>query len=146
MPQQVNPLMIPFISGVFALLGVLLGASITYVCALTLANRNARREAGRRLREAFAPELAALHPTSGDRSLTPAVIEERLRNAFPRHRAAIVEAGFYLSANERENFEKVWRAYYEFGGGVSFLDYSTDEENGYQLFQDRVHAILAFFI
>src|SRR3989442_14222162 len=69
------------------------------------------------------------------RSITPAVIEERLRTAFPRHRAAIVEFGFYLSANERENFEKAWRAYYEVGGSVSFLYYSTDEENGYQVFQ-----------
>ena len=89
-----SPFELALINGGFLIAGVLLGAFITCKGALKLSDKNARREAGRRLREAFTPELATLHPVSGDKSLTPAVIEERLRTAFPRHRVAILEFSF----------------------------------------------------
>jgi hypothetical protein len=154
--NQVNYL-IPVIAGVFTILGVITGAFITYYFALKLADRNARREAGRRLREAFAPALAVLHPTSGDADAR-AHTDKMLADAFPKHRAAITEFGFYLSAKEREEFEEAWRKYYEVGGSVRFFDYMPNlcsetrgangelviETGSYECFQERVHTILKF--
>ena len=147
--SQVNPLI--------AVVFTILGACITYFFALQLAKKNACREAGRRLREAFAPELAVLHPTSGDADAR-AHTDKVLAEAFPKHREAITEFRFYLSAKEREEFEEAWRKYYEVGGSVRFFDYmpglrsETRGANGelvietgsYECFQERVHAILKF--
>jgi len=50
------------IAGGFTVVGTLVGALVIYRLALDLARVNAKRDTGRRLREAFAPELAALDP------------------------------------------------------------------------------------
>jgi len=145
--SQVNPLI--------AVVFTILGACITYFFALKLAKQNTRREAGRRLREAFAPALAALHPISGDKK---ARTDTLLTAAFAKHRVAIVEFSFYLSGKKRKAFEEAWRVYYEVGGSVRFYDYMpnlTVETNGpngerikttgsYELLQERIEAILKF--
>jgi hypothetical protein len=104
------------------LLGGLIGSFITHRFASWRDKRKEFREAGRCLREAFAPELAVLHPTSGDADAR-AHTDKVLADAFPKHAAAVTEFGFYLSAKEREEFEEAWRKYYEVGGSVRFFDY-----------------------
>lgn len=138
--MQLTPYDLAWIGGGFTVLGALIGSIVTYRLALSLARTDARREAGRRLREAFAPEIAALHPVSGERR---ASVEKLLSSAFPKHRAAVTEFSYYLRPAERERFLEAWRNYYEVGGSVRFFDYYMGE-NTWETFQERVNAILAF--
>ena len=137
------------------LLGGLIGSFITHLFASWRDKSKEFREAGRRLREAFAPELAALHPISGDKK---ARTDTLLTAAFPKHRVAILEFGLYLSGKERKAFAEAWRAYYEVGGSVRFDDYVPNvtvetrglngewstETGSYELLQERIDAILKF--
>ena len=145
--SQVNPLT--------AIVVPILTTCIAYFFASKLAKQNARREAGRHLREAFAPELAVLHPISGDKKAKTNVV---LTDAFSRHREAIVKFSLYLSGKERKAFKEVWRAYYEVGGSVRFYDYIPNvtvetrgingewskETGSYELLQERIDAIFKF--
>lgn len=138
--MQLTPYELALISGGFTVAGVLLGSFLTYRFALSLARQTARREAGRRLREAFAAEIAALHPVSGDHT---ADVEQLLASAFLKHREAVTEFSFYLRPFERERFLEAWRSYYEVCGSVRFFDYYMGEKP-WEKFQERVNAILAF--
>lgn len=146
-------MVMPWTSSAIALLGVVVGSATTYCGALRLAKRDARREAGRRLREAFYPELAALDPATGSKN--GAEVESLLREAWPRHRAAVSEFMIHLPAARRQSFEVAWRKYYERGSGIRFYDYhmtgsSTDDPassssgNPRERFMERVDAILRF--
>jgi hypothetical protein len=135
----VTPFQLAVISSGFSLLGVVFGSVLTYWCAVKLARRNARRDAGRRLREAFLPELAALDPVTG--STTD--VEHLLREAWPRHHAAVAELMFHLSPNKRAALETAWRQYYEVGRSIRFFDYHSGD-SPYDKFKERVGAILEF--
>jgi len=100
------------IAGGFTIAGVLLGAFLTFHFAGRLAKASARRDAGRRLREAFAIELAAMDAVGGVKDKD---IEHLLQSAFPKHRTAVTEFAFYLSPPEREALERAWRNYFEVG-------------------------------
>ncbi len=140
--MNVCPYGITLIAGGFTILGVLIGVLVTYYFALRLASINSRRDAGRRLREAFAPELAALHPISGKKDIN---VENLLQEALIRHQTAIIEFQDYLRGAEKIQFEKVWKEYYEVGGSPRFFDYYMDDNgNPRQCFQDRVNSILKF--
>lgn len=140
--MQLNPYEIALIAGGFTVIGALVGSFITYQLALKLAGHNARRDAGRRLREAFAPELAVLDPVTGSRDLN---VESLLQSAWPRHRAAVSEFSFHLPPSKRAAFEAAWHEYYEVGGSIRFYDYYIgDGENPRKSFQERVGAILEF--
>jgi hypothetical protein len=117
---------IALIAGGFTLVGTLLGAFITYWFALRLAKTNARREAGRRLRDAFQPELTALNPVTGRKDLH---IESVLQYARPRHNAAVLELQFHLPPEERASLQAAWRKYYEVGGSIHFYDYMLTGQN-----------------
>jgi len=131
---------IALIGGGFTVLGALIGASVTYCLALELARRNAKRDAGRRLREAFALELALMHPEHGKKDIK---VEQILQDAFPKHSQAVIEFAFHLKDNEKKKFLKTWKEYYMVGGGVRFFDYYMGKDSR-QLFTDRVNAILEF--
>jgi hypothetical protein len=127
-------------TGLFTLAGVLLGAFVTYRFAAELAARNGKREAGRRLREAFSSEIALLHPATGSKNVNTIAV---LQSAFLKHSAAISEFRFYLSGKKLRAFDEAWRQYYEIGGSVRFTDYEIGE-NPRRLFLQRVESILQF--
>lgn len=134
------------IAGGFTVVGTLLGGWVTYRFAICLSYRNAKREAGARLRSAFSTELGALDPVEGDKVDS---VDKYLTAAFPKHREAVREFAFYLKAAERERFENAWNAFYLVGGGVLFHDYMDFMSNGtkqqqFGKFKQRVEAILAF--
>lgn len=131
------------IGGGFTAVGVLLGGWLTYRFSLRLAQFNAKREAGTRLRAAFAIELGALNPISTDKVES---VDRYLAAAFPKHREAVMEFAWYLHGAERKRFEAAWKAYHEVGGSVRFHDYArtgTPQEN-FDKFRQRVEAILKF--
>ena len=138
--MPLSQLQVAFVSGSFSLLGVLVGALITYAFALRLGNRNARRDAGRRLREAFRPELALMDAVTDSKSID---VEHLLREAWPKHHAAVSELMFNLSAHKRAELEAVWREYYEVGGSIRFFDYHFGD-HPLEKFRERVGAILKF--
>jgi hypothetical protein len=87
------------------------------------------------------PELAALDPVAG---LKPDV-DNLLREAWPRHHAAVTELIFHLPLRQRNGLEAAWREYYEVGGSIRFYDYSMGETgNPRDGFRQRVNAILSF--
>lgn len=138
--MQVGPYEIALIAGGFTIIGTLLGAFVTYRFALHLSRVNARLDAGRRLREAFEPERAALHPVSGIKDLD---VEKFLQASWPKHHAAVSELAFQLPLKQRTLLEKAWSDYYEVGGSVRYYDYYMGD-NPRLKFQERVDAILRF--
>jgi len=108
------------IAGGFTVVGALLGSFVTYRFALHLSSVNVRRDAGRRLREAFAPERASLHPITGAKDID---VERLLQASWPKHHAAVSELAFHLPQDQRAAFEHAWREYYEVGGSIRFFDY-----------------------
>ncbi len=131
---------IALIAGGFTIAGTLVGSFVTYRFALKLASVNSRRDAGRRLREAFAPELAALHPVTGPKDVD---VEGLLQASWPKHHSAVSELAFHLPKEQREGLEAAFREYYEVGGSIRFFDYYMGD-NPRQKFQERVNAILKF--
>ena len=73
--------------------GALLGACLTYIFSLTLANKNAKRFAAMKLREAFGSEVAKLsHPEK----LLVADSSRILERSFEKHQVAVNEFKFFL--------------------------------------------------
>ena len=138
--MQLSPYEIALISGGFTIVGAFLGSYITYRFALVISNVNARHDAGRRLREAFAYEMAVLHPATGDKGFD---VERLLQASWLKHHSAVSEFACHLPPEKRAPFEQAWRDYYEVGGGIRFFDYYTGD-NPRQKFQERVEAILKF--
>jgi hypothetical protein len=137
--MNLNPYEIALIAGGFTIIGTLLGGWITYRFAISLSRTNAKRDAGRKLRDAFAPELAALHPLQFNGGFNYA---EMLRQAFDRHNMAVIEFEFYLFGKQLDRFKKAWNEYYEGDGRVRFMEYATLD--GFNLFRKRVDSILKF--
>jgi hypothetical protein len=138
--MEVTPYALALIAGGFTVVGTLVGAFVTYRLAVMLARSNAKRDAGRRLREAFAPELAALDHATRRNGLD---VEQLLQTAWPRHHAAVNELAVHLDTTRRRAFLDAWRKYYEVGGSIRFFDYYMGEQP-IELFQQRVQAILQF--
>lgn len=138
--MELNAYELSLIAGGFTVVGALIGALTTYYLAVHLARRTARLDAGRRLREAFVPELAALNPVN---DLSRVNVEQFLLSAFPKHHAAAIEYQFHLDEKKREGFLIAWRAYHEVGGSVRFFDYYMGDQP-YAVFQQRIGAILAY--
>jgi hypothetical protein len=113
-----------------------MGGAIGLASAWWLSRVDARRQAGARLRAAFAPELALV-------ALGSTNVEEALKSAFPRYAAAIEEYRFYVPTGERAAYQKAWTDYHLVGGSVRFFDYYMGD-GARALFEQRVNAILRF--
>jgi hypothetical protein len=72
------------IAGAFTVLGALIGSLVTYWLSLQLAKAHARMEAGHRLREAFAPEIAMIDPVGGNKDANVDFTSARRLNATAR--------------------------------------------------------------
>jgi len=142
--MNITPYGIALIGGGFTIVGVLIGALVTYLFSVKLANNNSKREAGRRLREAFVEELALLHPEHKQKDLD---VEHILQEAFPKHSRAVTEYSYYLHNQDKQSFEEAWKKYYQVGGSVRFFDYYMSNDkitNPKECFVQRVNAILEF--
>jgi hypothetical protein len=131
------------IAGGFTILGVLLGSLITFYFSLELAKRISRKDAGRRLREAFHIEQAAFDASALSERIG---IEEMLRAAWPRHHAAVSEMKFYLPPKKAAQLDEAWQKYHLLGGKIRFDQYvsqGTPDELRTK-FNERVEAILKF--
>jgi len=138
--MNINACDIVLIGGFFTVIGAFIGALTTYFFALKLAKLNAKREAGRRLREVFAPELSVMDPSQVQNNVD---VEELLQSAFQKHKQAINEFAFYIKGKEKKRFIVAWEKYYMVGGSVRFFDYYIGNYPR-QLFKDRVNTILKF--
>jgi hypothetical protein len=130
---------------VSALVGAVVGATIAFCFALRLANINARRFAGMKLREAFGPELATLRHSQ---TLMPGAVESSavLAGAFLKHEVAVNEFRFFLKGKELEAFNEAWHQYY--GGPAddrpNFYQYANLGPGEIKEAIDRIETILAF--
>jgi hypothetical protein len=133
----------PLIAIAGTLLGVLVGAWLTYRFSLDLTKTNAKHFAAIKLREAFFPELANLKYFS--QNFTLGQSEKILEAAFEKHYIAVNEFRFYLEGDELEAFTQAWREYYgyphedrsNFGQYMALPDMIKKAI-------DRIEAILAF--
>ena len=137
--------------------GVLLGALISYCLSLRLANIRDRRDANRRLITTFYRELADIYPTPGN---WPADIHSYLRTKFPTLQAAVGEFRYYLPVQEWEAFDSAWFNYYCSTGRevdkncqsylhyMNFVDTTNDQEpqkhDGQKTLKHNVDQILKF--
>ena len=137
--MNISPYEIALIGGAFTIFGALIGGLCVFYFGIE-ARRNAKRDAGRRLREAFSEELAEMDPVTGNKGVE---VEMLLSSAFPKHYSAVIEFSYYLKGTEKAAFEKAWREYFEVGGSMRFFDYYMGD-NPKQLFKERVNAILKF--
>ena len=130
------------ITGLFTISGVFLGGLLGFTTAYWVGRINAKREAGNKLRAAFAPEIANMRLSASDKSIK---IEQLLTSAFPKHATAVEEFSFYVSQKDRSSYYEAWRNYYEVGGSIRFFDYYMNgNDKGRELFEQRVNAILKF--
>lgn len=123
-------------------LGVLLGAWLTYRFAMSLAESGALRLAGIKLREAFAPEIAKFsHPER----VHPFASSNILEAAFEKHQAAVNEFRLYLKSHQLDGFDRAWQDYYYAPGNnpVDFSQYFGGIEE-VKLALARMKAIVAF--
>lgn len=123
------------------LINVALGGLVGYFSAARISRLNGRRAGGVRLRATFAPELASMRLARTDKDLGG--VEGLLREAFPRHAAAIEEYRFFVRPKDQAAYQQAWEEYYSIGGSVSFVDYYMGEKPN-ELFEQRVQAILRF--
>lgn len=128
------------ITGLFTISGVVLGGFLGFVTAYGVGRINAKREAGNKLRSAFAPEIASVRLSAADKKIN---IEHVLTSAFSKHATAVEEFSFYVPKKDRPSYYVAWRNYYEVGGTVRFFDYYMND-NGLEVFEQRVNAILEF--
>ena len=140
-----------------AVVGVLLGAWITYRFSLKLSDINVRREANRHLIATFHRELADIYPTPVN---WPNDIQNYLSSKFTALQAAVGEFRHYLPAEEWEAFDKAWFNYYCSTGREvdkscqSYLHYmnfvtttsdqKTKKQDGQKTFKCNVDQILKF--
>jgi len=94
------------IGSVTTIIGTLLGASITYLCAIRLHKYTLKKSADIALRSSFAEELYSLKE---EETLDPC---EFLERAFKKHSLAIAEFTTHLSKTEIVAFENAWITYY----------------------------------
>ena len=142
--MNITPYEIALIGGGFTIVGVLIGSLVTYLFSVKLADNNSRREAGRRLREAFAEELALLHPENLQNDLNVGLV---LKEAFPKHSRAVIEFSYYLHNSEKQSFQEAWKSYSLIGGSVSLFDYymrDNKKTNPREIFAQRINTILEF--
>jgi hypothetical protein len=135
---------LPVLAGaVGSFLSVVAGGLVGFLSARRISTLTARRQAGATLRAAFAKEIALVRLAHGaDESIDS---EDILREAFPRHAAAIEEYRFFVRPKDRTAYERAWRDYYEVGGSVRFFDYASKGSGGsFDQFEKRVQAILKF--
>lgn len=132
--MNLNPYELSLISGGFTLLGGL----ITYRFALVLTKKQAKRNCGRKLIEAFSPELATLNPNL---KIYPGEIKKILLDAFPKHRAAMIEYGFHLSGREKTNFGQLRNKYFENVTSDNLFSKYLNE-TGSQLFHEDINALI----
>jgi len=138
------------ITGIFTLLGIIIGGGIGFVSSYCMGRINKRREASDKLRAAFAPELANMR-LSAHKEIN---IDKMLTEAFPKHSAAIEEFSFYVPKKKRLDYFEAWEKYYMFGGSIRFTDYldikitttgeAPSKMNNRELFEERVRGILKF--
>ena len=120
-------------------LGAVVGAWLTYRFSIAVANGNARRVAGVKLREAFAPEIARF-----SQPLNMIISIPILEAAFEKHNIAVNEFRFYLTGRERDAFEKAWHCYYCAPDGQrDFSQYFGGEEERKDALA-RMEAIVEF--
>jgi len=135
------------------LLTTLLGAWLGYRFSLSLANANERHRAAIKLREAFKDEILALNPAQYAMKIDLATF---LENAFPKHRAAIFDFGYFLKPTERTAFYAAWYEYYchpkaqnentiPFFGQYSCRGLTIEQEHEMKkLVRSRIENILEF--
>ena len=87
--MQPTPYDLAFIGVGGTVLGAIVGAMIAFCLALRLADINARRFAGLKLREAFAPEIAKFR-----QPLNWMLVVSILEAAFEKHNVAVNEFRF----------------------------------------------------
>ena len=128
-------------NAVVSLTGITVAGFVGFLSARQISDLNARRQAGAALRAAFAKEIASVRlALQGDKTVK---VEAVLKEAFPRHAAAIEEHRFFVKPRDQAAYEAAWREYHEVGGGVRFFDYYMNGGN-FPLFEKRLHAIFEF--
>jgi len=88
------------------ILGVILGACITYFFAIALAKRNDFKRAAFLFRRAFEDEILALQECSGEQ------VFDILEKARPKHRSAVFEFRWFLKSKDIKRFDLAWKEYY----------------------------------
>jgi hypothetical protein len=126
-----------------AVVGAFIGAAITFWFSLRLAEINAKRLAGMKLRAAFAPEIAKLtHP----QDMTVRGSSNLLEQSFEKHLIAVNEFRFFLEGETLEGFDRAWREYY--GGPAdrrpNLIQYANVDAEQMEEALSRIEAILAF--
>ena len=134
---------IALIAGGFGITGTLLGALINHYLSLGRSRHDAKRFAGFRLREAFAPELAKLQHPEG-RGI--AEFSDILETAFEKHQMAVNEFRFFLTDDKLDSFNKAWREYYSwpYEDKPNFSKHMMLSKEDIQKTIDEITAILEF--
>lgn len=95
--------------GLYVLLGYLVNSLIGHTFAKDR-NRSERfYNAAENLRIAFANERAILHPYTGKRGV---MATDVLKEALPKHTAAVYQFGFFLEGETLSSFNDAWVNYY----------------------------------
>lgn len=110
-----------------------------------LAAINARRAAGEKLRAAFAPEIGKyfLFFREGETKRSGA-IADLLKNALPKHAAAIEEYRPFVPLKSQRAYQEAWENYHTPLPNIDPIMDFWAYENAPDFFEERIEAILKF--
>lgn len=140
---------------VIGLIGTIIGGAIgvigTYIGAVKVAQKQILMDAGRKLREAFQPELTILEG-AGRQVNTIAILEA----AFQKHSIAVNDFMYTLIGCKCKPsaFNQAWEQYHCTDNGNNKLIHSLDQYGGFpserddnrKLAIDRINRILSFTV
>jgi hypothetical protein len=95
---------VPIVANVVvSLTGIAVAGFVGFLSARRISDLNARRQAGAALRAEFAKEIVSVRlALQGDRTID---VEAVLKEAFPRHAAAIEEHRFFVKPRDQAAYE-----------------------------------------
>lgn len=125
------------ITGIFTIVGAIVGALGTYACARPIALHRERLMACARFRAAFAPVLVTIRQARRGRRNG---IGEFIERSIPQLAAAAEEFRAFVPACDGEAYESAWQ---ECENAASLNDF-VPKEDPYREIERTFHALLSY--
>ena len=147
---EVNPKLEFGVIQITAIFGFILITVVGIIVRLWWTKRERLVKASDELHAAFAPALAQLylakHHTPFDVSSEPNV-EKFLSDSLPDQATVIERFSIYVPKSKRPEYHKAWNEYHcEVEYGFDTTCHRTDIGDPYAVYENLIHAILAFGI
>ncbi len=140
------------ITGIFTLLGIIIGSFIGYMTAIRISDRKEFQKAALDFHDAFLDSLMSLDDRYHREENTETNVCTILSRDFAKQVRAMLRFQIFLSADQRKVFDKAWHEYchYDVNGGPSFpfleqyFEDSLDGQPTNKLALSRIRKLMTF--